>query len=320
MSDSFSGVQGIERSDAAALVPEQVSSAMLESLSTSSAILSLATRIPISRRQVRFPILAALPAAYFVDGDLGLKQTTKVEWSNKYLNVEELAVIVPIPEAVLDDAGFDIFGSIRPLLEGAIARKLDAAIAFGEDKPASWDDDLVTIAEDASNTVVLGTATQAEGGIAEDFNQLFALIEDGGYNVNGVLAGPRIRTRIRSARDTTGQMLADLSTGTVLGARLITDAMPGMWAGRNVQALVGDFSKIVVGVRQDITYKVLDQAVLTDENGVVVLNLAQQDAVALRVVFRVGYAVANPLTYENESGADPHGVPTAAAFGVALDH
>jgi HK97 family phage major capsid protein len=319
MTDSFSGVQGIERTDAASMVPEQVSSAMLESLSATSAVLSLATRIPVSRRQVRFPILSALPAAYFVDGDLGLKQTTKVEWANKYLNVEEIAVIVPIPEAVLDDAGFDIFGAIRPLLEGAIARKLDAAILFGDDIPGSWDDSLAAIADAAGNTVVIPTAAQEDGGVAEDFNQLFGMIEAYGYSVNGVVASPAMRTTFRSARDTTGQPLADLIGGTILGAKLITDAVPGMWTG-NVKALVGDFSKVVVGVRQDVTYKVLDQAVLTDDQGAVVLNLAQQDAVALRVVFRVGYAVANPLNYDNEGTLDPHGVPTAAAFGIATDH
>jgi HK97 family phage major capsid protein len=222
MADSFEGVQGIERGDVAALVPEQVSSAMLESLSDTSAILALATRIPVSRRQVRFPILSALPAAYFVSGDLGLKQTTKAEWDNKYMNIEELAVIVPIPEAVLDDSGFDIFGSIRPLLEAAIARKFDAAVAFGEDKPGSWDDDLVSLATDAGNTVVLGTAQPEDGGIAEDFNQLFGLVEDGGYDVTGVIAAPRLKTRIRSARDTSGQRLADMTEGSILGARFST--------------------------------------------------------------------------------------------------
>jgi HK97 family phage major capsid protein len=319
MGDTFEGVQGIERSDAASMVPEQVSGAMLESLNTASAVLALSTRIPVSRRQVRFPILSALPAAYFVDGDLGLKQTTKVEWANKYLNIEEIAVIVPIPEAVLDDAGFDIFGSIRPLLEGAIARKLDAAVVFGDDKPSSWDDDLVSLATAAGNDVVLGTATQAEGGIAEDFNQLFGKVEEFGYSVNGVLTAPSMRTSLRSARDTTGQPLADLTSGSILGARLISDAMPGMWTG-NVKAIAGDFSKVVIGVRQDVTYKILDQAVLTDDQGAVVLNLAQQDAVALRVVFRVGYAVANPLNYNNEGTFDPHGTSTAAAFGIATDH
>jgi HK97 family phage major capsid protein len=319
MADNFDGVQGIERGDTAALVPEQVSSAMLESLSTTSAALSLATRVPVSRRQIRFPILSALPQAYFVDGDLGLKGTTKAEWSNKYLNIEELAVIVPIPDAALDDAGFDIFGAIRPLLEGAIARKLDAAIFFAEDKPSSWDDAIVTLAEAAGNVVALDTAG-ADGGIAEDFNQLFALIEDGGYNVNGVVGAPRLRTRIRSSRDANGQPLADMTQGSMLGAKLITDAMPGMWAGRNVQAIVGDFTKMVIGVRQDVTYKILTEAVLTDENGVVLLNLAQQDATALRVVFRVGYAAANPINYTNAEGADPHGVPDTSPFGVATDH
>jgi HK97 family phage major capsid protein len=128
-----------------------------------------------------------------------------------------------------------------------------------------------------------------------------------------------MRTSLRSARDTTGQPLADLTSGSILGARLISDAMPGMWTG-NVKAIAGDFSKVVIGVRQDVTYKILDQAVLTDDQGAVVLNLAQQDAVALRVVFRVGYAVANPLNYNNEGTFDPHGTSTAAAFGIATDH
>ncbi|NLV74050.1 MAG: hypothetical protein GXY52_05140, partial [Chloroflexi bacterium] len=41
----------------------------------------------------------ALPTAYFVDGETGLKQTTKVEWANVMLSAEELAVIVPVPQS-----------------------------------------------------------------------------------------------------------------------------------------------------------------------------------------------------------------------------
>ena len=53
--------------------------------------------------------------------------------------------------------------------------------------------------------------------------------------------------------------------------------------------LGADWSNFVVGIRQDITYKMLDQSVISDDNGKVILNLAQQDCVAMRVVFRVGF-------------------------------
>jgi hypothetical protein len=128
----------ISRTDSQALIPEDVSLAMLESLPEQSAVLSLFPRIPVATNQTRLPIISALPTAYFVNGDTGLKQTTEMAWANRYLNVEELAAIVPIPEAVLDDAGFDIWAAVRPRLEEAVGRAIDAAIFFAVNKPASW--------------------------------------------------------------------------------------------------------------------------------------------------------------------------------------
>jgi HK97 family phage major capsid protein len=139
--------------------------------------------IPVSTNQTRLPVISALPAAAFVNGDTGLKQTTEVNWANKFINIEELAAIVPIPEAVLDDTAFDVWGSVQPLLEQAIGRALDAAVLFGVNKPASWPSDINTAAVAASNTRVRGTATPANGGIAEDFNQLFAKVEGDGFYV-----------------------------------------------------------------------------------------------------------------------------------------
>lgn len=43
-----------------------------------------------------------------------MKQTTRQAWDNVYLTAGELAVIVPIPEAVFDDAEMDIMGEITP--------------------------------------------------------------------------------------------------------------------------------------------------------------------------------------------------------------
>jgi HK97 family phage major capsid protein len=126
------------RGDAGALMPEEVSNAFLKGLQNESAVLTQFTHVPVGRAQVRFPVLSALPVAYWVTGDTGLKQTTEVDWSNKFLNIEEIATIVPIPENVLDDAGFPIWDQVRPLCEQAAGRLLDATVFFGTSAPASF--------------------------------------------------------------------------------------------------------------------------------------------------------------------------------------
>ncbi len=301
----------VSRSDAAALVPEEVSTAMLTSLAEQSAVLELGQRIPISRNQTRFPVLSALPTAYFVSGDTGLKQTTKTAWDNKYMYVEEIATIVPIPEAVLDDAGFDVWAAIQPLMETAIARTLDAAVIFGTNAPATWaaEGNLVGKAVAAGNVVARGTNTADNGGLHGDLSDLVGTLEADGYVPNGAIGNVTTRGRLRKVRATDGQILnlpEDIPTIAYPGS------LAGLWpTGVNAaEVLAGDFTKLVVGVRQDMTYKLITEGVITDNAGAIVYNLPQQDMVALRLVFRAAYAVANPINYQQstESARSPFAV------------
>jgi HK97 family phage major capsid protein len=295
----------LSRTDAAAMVPEEVSQQMLNELPNESAVMQLSTRIPISRNQVRFPVLSALPVAYFVTGDTGLKQTTEAAWTNKYLNVEEIATIVPIPEAVLGDAGFDIFGAIRPLMVRAIARVLDAAVIFGTNAPASWPTNIVAGAAAAANTVARGTATQANGGVAADLVNLFATLWADGYDASGVIANTTFRANVLNGRNTLGDKYADMISATMVNGAPVTYPMRGLWPSGTgtVQAVAGDFNNLVLGVRQDMTFKLLDQAVIQDASGNIVYNLAQQDMVALRLVFRAGWQVSNPINSDQPTEA-----------------
>ena len=284
-----------------------MSNILLKQLPYQSAALQLSRRTTIGTNQTRMPVLAALPTAYFVSGDTGLKQTTEMAWANKFLNVEELAAIVPIPEAVLDDASFDIWGEARPHLEGAIGRTLDAAVFFGVNKPASWPDSIATGVASAGNTVDRNTNLAATGGLAGDISDLMATVEADGFTVTGIVTQRSYLGRFRQVRSTTGERLldVDLNAKKVEGADYMI-AMDGLWptGSDSAELFAGDFSNSIVGIRKDFTYKILTEAVIQDNTGAIVYNLAQQDMVALRVVFRVAWQISNLINYQQPTEAN----------------
>jgi len=303
---SFSNV--ISRTKEQALVPEVVSNDILGGLQNQSVAMQLFRRIPMSTSQTRMPVLSALPTAYFVSGDTGIKQTTEVAWANKYLNVEELAAIVPIPENVLDDTKFDVWGAIKPLLEEALARALDAAILFGANKPSSWPSDIVSGAIAAGNVGTRGTRTAPQGGLAGDLSDVFATVEGSGYDVSGIVANRTYRGLLRSVRSTQGMLLPEVSTTSAYGVD-VTYPMRGLWPtgptppGLYAELVAGDFTQGILGVRTDITYKLLDQAVIQNNTGAIQFNLAQQDMIAMRVTLRMAYQIANTLNYDRPTEA-----------------
>lgn len=304
----------IDRSGATALMPEDAAREIIQGVVTRSAVMQLGRRLPnMTRKQRRIPVLASLPNAYFVDGDTGRKRVTSMAWDNKFLNAEELAVIVPIPEAVLDDADYDIWGEVRPRIEEAMGAAFDAAVLFGVNAPSAWPDDLHTGATAAGNTVEAGIGADiyddilGEGGV-------ISLVEDDGYLVNGHVAARTMRARLRGLRDTTGQpiFMRSLDGGQNLqsSARYELDGSPILFPNNGAidpdEALMvsGDWDQLVYALRQDITYKILDQAVLQDTDGSILYNLAQQDMVALRAVMRLAWQVSNPITRANPTEAD----------------
>lgn len=295
------------RTDAGALIPEEVSRDMIRRATDDSAVLSLFRRVPVARAQTRIPVLSALPVAYFVNGDTGLKQTTEVNWTNKYLNIEEIATIMPVPDNVVADAELNIWDESMPYLVEAFYRTLDAAVFFGTNAPGTWPTNVAAAATAAGNVNVEGN-TAAQGGFFGDFDETLGLIEGDGFDATGVVANRSARAGFRQARNADGNRLDSDRIGGDLNS---IDGMPirypmrGLWpTGSGAPRLfVGDWSQFVVGVRQDITMKVLDQAVIQDNTGAIIYNLAQQDMSAIRLTFRVGWQVANLLNYDNPTEA-----------------
>ena len=295
----------IDRQKAEALIQEQVINTIQQEAPASSAFMTMATKLPnMTSGVTRMPVLSVMPSAYFVNGETGFKQTTKQEWENVYLNAAELAVIVPIPEAVLDDASFDIIGEITPRITEAIGERVDSAIIFGNGRPSEWDLDIVSRARVAGNNVTPGTSPDYYNLLLGE-NGVISKVEATGTMVTGAIASMGMRAKLRGIKTTDGYPIfkADMQSGTnyTLDGAPITFPKNGSFDSSVAQLVVGDFSKAVYAIRQDITVKILDQGVIQDpSSGDIIYNLAQQDMVALRVVFRMGWALPNPATRMND--------------------
>lgn len=290
----------IDRTGAEALISEEVANEIIQGVAEQSTVLRMGRKLPnMSKKKYRMPVLDMLPVAYWVAGDSGFKQTSKMAWKNKYITAEELAVIIPIPEAVVDDADYDIWGEVRPRAVEALGKKIDGAVIFGVEKPDTWRDGLVDGATDAGNVVTLGDSDDLYDKImAED--GVIAKVEESGFFPSGHMADITMRAKLRGLKDSTGQPI--FRTGMQGATSYSLDGSPidfprnGAFDKTKALMITGDFSQLVYSIRQDVTYKLLTEATIVDPSSKeVIYALAQQDMVALRIVMRLGWEVPNPI-------------------------
>ena len=286
-------------------VPLDVAKDVLKSSGDESVILKRAKRTPMSTKTKTQPVMGTLPEAYWVNGDTGLKQTTGASFDMPVMTAEELATIAIVPDAVFDDTSIDLWGELKPLLAEAIGLKVDAAGIFGLEKPESWPTALVPGAVAAGNTIEYN---EADPGVAiAKLGQ--AMAENSGYDMNGFIAPAGTAWGFEAVRSANGSRVYDAANEMLYG-RPMDEVSTGLWPVTTpATRLIGvDWRNVHVGIRQDITIKLLDQAVITDDEGKVIFNLAQQDAKALRVVFRVGFQIYTPANRAKGGTKFPAGV------------
>ena len=290
----------ITRDDVSTLIPIQESNEIIQGVVEQSAVLQRGRRLPnMTASQYKMPVLDMLPVAYFVNGEGGAakKKLTTMAWDKKVIYAEEIAVIVPVSEAVIDDMAYDLWGEVKPRLIEAFGQKIDGAVLFGVEKPATWRDDVVTTAVNAGATVTLGSdlydSILGEEGV-------IARVEESSYFVNGHMADITMRAKLRGLKDTTGQPVfrSDMQSGTTytLDGSPMNFPRNGAFDRSKALMISGDFSQLVYSIRQDITFKLFDQGIVQDPaTGEILYNLMQNDMVALRAVMRLGWEIPNPI-------------------------
>lgn len=317
----------ISRADALSLIREQNASEIWQGAAQSSAAMRTFRTVNLGTRITNYPTLGALPEASFVSGEdaddpTAQKPTTSMKWGKRTITAEELGGIVVIPENVIDDAGseFDLWGEVRPRISEAVGAAIDAAVFFGTNKPASWPEGLVTTAIAVGNSVTEGDSVPEGAGaandLAEDINATIGLVEEDGYDPTAIYSTRRIRQRVRGLRDANNAPIyvtsldqAGRNVPSIYGVGL-EYVLNGGWDAAVATLLAGDPNYAVLGIRQDITYKFLDQAAVTIDG--TLTSLAEFDLVGLRFKIRVGFQTAESLTRENPDSGAGRAFPFAA--------
>jgi HK97 family phage major capsid protein len=278
------------------LIPHGIASDVIESASQQSVVLQLATVIRMPEGVMSLPVVSVAPSAEFVALG-GRKPLATIEWTAEKLLPEEIAAVTFIPDAFIDDAGFPIWDSVRDEFAAAIGRTLDNAVLFGGG-PASF----------PANGVV-GAGTPLTGADAlEAIDKGLAAVEASGLVPTGVAAGLGALTALRQEYRAIGALPSDSPERTVYGVPLVVSST---WNPAEGDAVVGDWTKLVIGIREDISFELSSDGVLLDDTGVIQVSAFQDDCTLARIRMRVACVIGTPVK--------PGATPAPADAFVAVD-
>ena len=309
----------VGRTEASPLISVETANEIIANVAEQSTFLKMARRLPnMASTTKEYPVQLTEPIAGFVEGDAGLKPVTNMKWEKTVLTAEEIAAIIPVPDNVAADSKFDIFGQLRPQLEAAAAKVIDAAVFFGTSKPSSWPEGIVTAATTAGNIVYTGASEDMYKNIF-GVDGVIAKVEEDGYFVDGIVAAMKTRAKLRDLRDSNKRpiFMENMQNATqyTLGGIRMEFPRNGAFNAETAQMIVGDFNQAVYAFRQDVTFDVFNSGVISDSNGKVIYNLMQNDMKAIRMVMRLGWQVFNPVNGLNSTTAQryPFAVYSTAA-------
>ena len=321
------GVFGTTEFDAWPLINEEIAPNVIRGITEGSAALSLFNRLPnMSARTLRMPVLDTLGAAHFVettvDDDLiagadqqmnddlkerypekfppntgfpELKRTHQMKWENVYIHAEAIAIILPVPEDVIDDMNYDFWGEITPRIIEAFHQRIDHAIIWGQGRPQSWPTGIVPTAIARGYVIPRGTGVDLAG----DISAVMGLLEADGKLPTGFMVDPTLKQELRDLRDNQNRPI--FNDPLTIGTPASLYGLPINYVWNNTfrpavsPLIAGAMSEAKYSIRSDFRYKLITEGVITDEDNQIVFNLPQQDMVALRIVMRLGWAVPNTI-------------------------
>lgn len=189
------------------LLPPIITAPIFAKATEQSAVQSLARRVPLSvMANTAIPVPMDVPVADWVS-EGGVKPGAQVGVGVKQMTGKKVALLVPVSEEVANTNPAGLYDQLVQDLPTAIARAFDYAAINGKSLRTGSAGPFNDYLAQATNSVALGTATQATGGLYADIVTGAGKVVDNNYDFTGLAADPRLRIDAQLQTDTQGRPL-----------------------------------------------------------------------------------------------------------------
>ena len=259
-------------------LPASISADIWAKALEDSAVMSLAQRVELPGNGLAIPVITGEPTADWVE-ETGAKPVSNSTVAIKTMQPYKLAVIETVSKELMDDMP-RLYNALRERLPFALAKKFDQTV-FGTTAPGTNFDVLGSATAVALGTDAYAALVTVDGNIA-----------NAGGIMDGIVMSPQGKTVLLNSKDGNERPLfidtvANSTIPTILGAPVHYSR--GVYAAGSPAQLgfAGDWAHAKFGTVDGIEISVSDQATLTTGDGTI--NLWQQNMVAIRAEFRVGF-------------------------------
>ena len=261
-------------------VPTEIAQEVIKNVISQASILKVCKHESMSSDKKTLPKLTDSGSASWV-GEGESIQTTLPKFEYPQLKACKLAVIVPVTREKIDDTLINVMDEVKQAMADAFATAIDKAMIFGENSP--FETNLIS----AINTQKIVKT----GNLDKDLSNAMGLVEDNKYNCTNILMGTTQKKVLRELSNNNSYKGAiSLSSAYDTPIDFVRN-----WDDAKSLAITGDFSKAIVGTRDEMTYEILKEATIV--SGEETINLAQRDMIAIKATIRLGFLVADPKAF-----------------------
>ena len=267
-------------------VPVEIAKEIMKNIIDQASILKVSKKIPMASDTMVIPKLTSTGTAGWVNEgeEIG---TTLPTFAYPELKAKKLAIIIPVTREKINDSVANVINEVKQAIADMFAASIDKACIFGVDSPFA-----TNLFSSIGTNKVAATHT-----FNIDISRVMGVVEDNNYNCTNILMGTSQKKVLRElANDNAFKNSLDLDSAYNTPIEYVRN-----WDDSKALTITGDFSRSIVGTRENMEYEILKEA--TIKTGAESINLAQRDMIGIKCTMRMAYLVADDKAFSMVTSA-----------------